>query len=328
MGAALTYARRYALFTLVGIAGEDDLDAPDLSIVDPVGAKDRTGVAGKMNGHAAAVAAPSVPAARARSRRETQPSAPILDAEASATLRQKLVSDIAGLDSADTALEWAGRSLGAKNTLTTGDSCVVEASFRDRMQVLDPEVHQPNPAPLQQTPPEVEKPSESMSPSPASLPTSDETPPAAQNARKEKKPSNSRDSGSTGSERVDKSSLTLNEPRRYRDKDHLRFVSSQACVACGRQPCEAHHLRFAQQRALGRKVSDEFTVPVCRSHHRELHRHGDEAAWWQRLNIDPMPIALRLWQHTRGILLSARSGQELEADNSIEGGKRAPHLAP
>src|SRR6201982_2560890 len=30
MGAALTYARRYALFTLVGIAGEDDLDAPDL----------------------------------------------------------------------------------------------------------------------------------------------------------------------------------------------------------------------------------------------------------------------------------------------------------
>src|SRR6185503_3470925 len=31
VGAALTYARRYALFTLVGIAGEDDLDAPDLS---------------------------------------------------------------------------------------------------------------------------------------------------------------------------------------------------------------------------------------------------------------------------------------------------------
>jgi hypothetical protein len=46
-------------------------------------------------------------------------------------------------------------------------------------------------------------------------------------------------------------------------------------------------------------VSDEFTVPVCRIHHRELHRSGDEAAWWQKLNIDPLPVALRLWQHTR-----------------------------
>src|SRR4051812_23628013 len=34
MGAALTYARRYAMFTLVGIAGEDDLDAPDLDVPD------------------------------------------------------------------------------------------------------------------------------------------------------------------------------------------------------------------------------------------------------------------------------------------------------
>jgi hypothetical protein len=47
-------------------------------------------------------------------------------------------------------------------------------------------------------------------------------------------------------------------------------------------------------------VSDEFTVPVCRVHHRELHRSGDEAAWWRRLNIDPLPVALRLWQQTRG----------------------------
>jgi hypothetical protein len=46
-------------------------------------------------------------------------------------------------------------------------------------------------------------------------------------------------------------------------------------------------------------VSDEFMVPVCRVHHRELHRSGDEAAWWRRLNIDPIPVALRLWQHSR-----------------------------
>jgi hypothetical protein len=68
---------------------------------------------------------------------------------------------------------------------------------------------------------------------------------------------------------------------------------------CGRLPADAHHLRFAQPRALGRKVSDEFTVPVCRVHHRELHRHGDEAAWWQKTKIDPLPIARRLWQHAR-----------------------------
>jgi len=85
---------------------------------------------------------------------------------------------------------------------------------------------------------------------------------------------------------------------RLRDKDHLKFVSKQPCLVCGREPSDAHHLRFAQPRALGRKVSDEFTVPVCRLHHRELHRHGDEAAWWTGLNIDPVPIAFALWQAT------------------------------
>jgi hypothetical protein len=68
---------------------------------------------------------------------------------------------------------------------------------------------------------------------------------------------------------------------------------------CGGVPSDSHHLTFTQSRALGRRVSDEFTVPVCRIHHRELHRSGDEAAWWQKLNIDPLPVALRLWRHTR-----------------------------
>jgi hypothetical protein len=84
-----------------------------------------------------------------------------------------------------------------------------------------------------------------------------------------------------------------------RDKQHLRFVADQPCLVCGREPCDPHHLRFAQPRALGRKVSDEFTVPVCRVHHRELHRHGDEAAWWQSIKIEPLPVAYRLWQHAR-----------------------------
>jgi hypothetical protein len=69
---------------------------------------------------------------------------------------------------------------------------------------------------------------------------------------------------------------------------------------CGRVPSDPHHLTFTQPRALGRRVSDEFIVPVCRVHHRELHRSGDEAAWWRSLNIDPLPVALKLWQQTRG----------------------------
>ena len=55
----------------------------------------------------------------------------------------------------------------------------------------------------------------------------------------------------------------------------------------------------AQQTAMGRKVSDEYTVPLCRHHHRELHRRGDERIWWRQLNIDPRPAAEQLWQQTQ-----------------------------
>jgi hypothetical protein len=98
---------------------------------------------------------------------------------------------------------------------------------------------------------------------------------------------------------IDKSALMLGEPRRYRDRAHLEFVSAQPCVLCGRRPSDAHHLRFMQPRALGRRVSDEFTVPLCRTHHRALHRHGDEAAWWASVNLNPAIVAQRLWQQTR-----------------------------
>ena len=91
----------------------------------------------------------------------------------------------------------------------------------------------------------------------------------------------------------------LGKTVRLRDKDHRKFVLRQPCLVCGRVPSDPHHLTFTQPRALGRRVSDEFTVPVCRLHHRELHRSGDEAAWWRSLNIDPLPVALKLWQQTR-----------------------------
>src|SRR3974390_784036 len=99
--------------------------------------------------------------------------------------------------------------------------------------------------------------------------------------------------------RIDKSSLTLAEPKRLRDKAHLKFVATQSCLVCGRQPSDPHHLRFAQARAIGLKVSDEFTVPLCRGHHRELHQAGNEPAWWEKLNIKPLEVAKGLWEQTR-----------------------------
>jgi hypothetical protein len=106
--------------------------------------------------------------------------------------------------------------------------------------------------------------------------------------------------------KIDKSVLALPEPKRRRDKSHLRFVASQPCLVCGRHPSDPHHLRFAQPRALGVKVSDEFTLPLCRGHHRELHQTGDEAAWWDKLKIDALRAARHLWEQTH-----PNEGQEL-----------------
>ena len=99
---------------------------------------------------------------------------------------------------------------------------------------------------------------------------------------------------------IDKSVLTIAEPKRLRDKAHLRFVASQGCFVCGRQPSDPHHLRFAQPRALGLKVSDEFTVPLCRGHHRQLHQAGNEVTWWEDLKINALEIAKGLWEESRG----------------------------
>jgi len=70
-------------------------------------------------------------------------------------------------------------------------------------------------------------------------------------------------------------------------------------LLCGRTPSDPHHLRFAQPRALGRKTSDEFVVPLCRAHHNQNHQVGDEVSWWNRNGIDPVPVANRLWEISR-----------------------------
>jgi hypothetical protein len=100
---------------------------------------------------------------------------------------------------------------------------------------------------------------------------------------------------------VDKSVLKFGAVRRNRDKAHLRFVASQPCLLCERQPSDPHHLRFAQPRGLGMKVSDEFTVPLCREHHRQLHHSGNESAWWRDMGVEPLEIAKTLWKETHPV---------------------------
>jgi ERF superfamily len=262
MGAALTYARRYALFTLVGIAGEDDLDAPDLEAGPGTKSDPPNESAGQVsNGHAHPTGAPGNSRRRASVARLVPP---ILATDLSAQLRDRLLGELSGLQSSDEAANWANRSLPAKNTLIVADAQLVEDGFRIRIAALG-EAQLAEPAEATQNPnPAIAKTQETLPIGPR-----------------------------TGRGRIAAKTIRL------RDKDHRKFVSSQPCLVCGRLPADAHHLRFAQPRALGRKVSDEFTVPVCRVHHRELHRHGDEAAWWQKTKIDPLPIARRLWLHAR-----------------------------
>jgi Rad52/22 family double-strand break repair protein len=92
--------------------------------------------------------------------------------------------------------------------------------------------------------------------------------------------------------------LPFGVPRRIRDRNHLKFVTNQPCLQCGRWPSDAHHLTFAQPRAMGMKVGDEFTVPLCRLHHRGVHHARNELAWWSDLKIDPIDIAKKLWQQS------------------------------
>ena len=105
--------------------------------------------------------------------------------------------------------------------------------------------------------------------------------------------------------RIDKSVVAIPVTRHLRDKTHLRFVAKQPCLVCGRQPCDAHHLRFAQSRSLSLKVRDEFSVPLCRAHHRELHHTGREMDWWAKAGLEPISLARKLWLETHPLAASA-----------------------
>jgi hypothetical protein len=325
MGAALTYARRYALFTLVGIAGEDDLDAPDLAGQPAEGAAKAGNVLdpGKLNGNASAErpAVGGTLGAFAKNRKPWTLPKQILAPEASAALRDRLLDELGRLGTEDEATGWAQAALGAKNTLRDIDAASVETAFASRMAELADRALLPRSPEAGQGPAEPTAPppgrAELMAALRASveLAAAKEAPFPANRRRRKPRPHEQvpvtplspaappepevQPVNNAVLWHVDKSALPLSEPRRYRDRAHLEFVASQPCLLCGRQPCDAHHLRFMQLRALGRRVSDEFAVPLCRTHHRALHRSGDEAAWWKSTGLDAVTIAQRLWQHTR-----------------------------
>jgi hypothetical protein len=118
--------------------------------------------------------------------------------------------------------------------------------------------------------------------------------------------------------KVDKSELAMGEPRRIRDKAHLQYVASQPCLICGRAPSHAHHLRFAQARALSRKVSDEWAVPLCATHHRSLHDGGEEERWWNKRKVDPVLRACQLWRRTRTLVTgNSEPSSEIPKDASL-----------
>jgi ERF superfamily len=267
MGAALTYARRYALFTLVGIAGEDDVDAPDLLPPEQqASGLEKPKGNGSLNGGQHQSASPA--AARSAPKTRFAPVAPALGPEASAQLRDRLLGQLKELTCGDEAALWAHRSLPEKNKLIAADALRVEESFQAKLASFATSDEPRSPT-------EVAQPLTAQDPDPG-------------NKRK----------GRARSKTIDKSVLTLPEPRRVRDREHVRYVAKQPCLVCGRQPSDPHHLRFAQSRAMARKVSDEFTVPLCRGHHREVHRYGDEAAWWEKTGLDPTVAARALWLET------------------------------
>jgi hypothetical protein len=272
MGAALTYARRYALFALVGIAGEDDLDAPDIPTEPaPAFSAPEDESYNKRTSH-------KLPNGSIHKPRQSKP---LLASKGSATLCQELIAEIGNLKSDDDLALWAHRRLPAKNTLMADDARAVEAAYQ---AVLDGRYQQPSSEGSRRH-------------------VRDE---ADQNPNGPEASVLLGNANAVLTDTIDvphHKPMQLVSPRcktiRIRDKAHLAFVAAQPCLVCRRAPCDAHHLKIAQPRSLGRKVSDEFTVPLCRDHHQQLHHHGNETAWWANLQIMPLQSAKELWETSR-----------------------------
>src|ERR1700745_3681384 len=194
MGAALTYARRYALFTLVGIAGEDDLDAPDPCATPPTTAAGvGRGSVIEHNTNPKVRRGELWPPPRSDGKRRTRgavraASAPVLSSVESAALRDRLLGEIAGLQSHESATNWAQGTLAAKNQLTPSDAKLLEEGFKKRL-------------------------SESLPPESAEVVNVDRSERFSAGGQEIGK-TNKRSGGQAG---IDKSVLTVAAPRRYRN---------------------------------------------------------------------------------------------------------------
>jgi hypothetical protein len=262
MGTALAHARRHALFALVGISGEDDLDTPD-PLLEPSPAVN-PGL--ESDGQTPNNGSPPIGPIQ-----ELRQPGPMLITESSAKLPDQPISEIHGVE----------------------DSYDVEVAYRALLDAANPNEHGQAGPPSTQTPGLI-----SIGPQ----------------------------NGTTDTDRAEVTNQQLSVAKtvfpivktmRRRNKAHLLFVGAQPCLVCKRSPCDAHHLRFAQPRALGRKVSDEFTVPLCRYHHNDLHRYGNEIAWWANLQIAPLEVARELWQTTQPDRDAPASNERLLLDREF-----------
>src|SRR5882762_858200 len=130
MGAALTYARRYALFTMVGIAGEDDLDAPD--VINDQPQRDKAADA-RLAPRSSVEPSPNRPSQFRTGNPVTPPVREKLGADDSAALRDQLIQDIEALAEDDDLQPRAIAILKAKNRVSADDAKLVEDAFAARM---------------------------------------------------------------------------------------------------------------------------------------------------------------------------------------------------
>jgi hypothetical protein len=312
MGAALTYARRYALFALVGIAGEDDLDAPDLILgqIPPAPAegppmRSKTSDASPfLESQKSAGRSTGRPATNEKNQAKTT----LLAADASAALRSQLICELGELVDVTALTAWAYTALPRKSGLSHADAVAVEVAFTAKLAELDSGA--------------------------SDRPTT-----------KNRLPSDHRAGGAASSGAIDaaipshsvaitsRQVTMLAKPTRERDRVHLKFVAGQPCLVCGRTPSDPHHIKFAENWTVGRKVSDRFTVSVCRLHHRELHRRGNERLWWQHKGIEPLQVAKALWDKTHPpvpeeMVGDASDGESLAGHHGLSGPPRNHETKP
>ena len=383
VGAAMTYARRYALFAMVGIAGDDDLDAPDLDIEPIVDLnatmvrprRPRSPESDKPAGGGAPKSASLTPKAL-----KTPP-----NTESDERLCERLLNEIMRLETEPEATAWALARFSAKTalprifaervetrfsdlsarfvadevfqahddgemvegvgggaTIEDGDSLAAAAALvaqgretagaGEETPTLSARKTSPEtaagtalpPSPpisavaVERLGPDAAAPSASPDGAEPELTTQGpvDSRAAADNEARENPPATVLNARAS---RLPIAEMT-SRPVRLRDPEHLRFVASEPCLVCGRSPADPHHLRFAQPRALGRKSSDQYVVPLCRLHHDEAHKCGDEAAWWASLKIDPVAVALELWRASRQGAPSAEASPTLErqGENATE----------